>query len=267
MLLHNQSPFLKEIMNAISAASRGEDAFKRWEKLREIKIDKQTFLLPLDNDGTFEQQFIGLRRWCLRFTKELGLEDPKGAELVALAYVARQLEAFDSLFGLSKQAEEPERLRAMARKLGAEDPRAAELFGGVADALDGRPDGKVVGNLLFLANAAFHIETGVSALNRGEDLPFKNWWEKLVGDPMIPKERSLQAFLSVFDRSVSLAAEAWEKNYRKLKDYPEIVRNITSVLNPDLLKAMMGDFPCEASAPYFQGKKGAKATGSAPALG
>ncbi|MER2519702.1 MAG: hypothetical protein ABTQ34_03320 [Bdellovibrionales bacterium] len=174
----------QKILQLIKEAS-AEGGVMRWQGLRRLGIEPagQKLYIPLGNDGTLLQQFKGLEKWSRAFAKDFGFKN-KEASLIALAYVARQLRHENHL--LNNQTAETkqgdsENLGCIRDsqwgfgKQSAAEQSAKDMFHLVACVLT-TPDHRQglsteslkkieqAEGLLAKANAAFYVETGVSAM-------------------------------------------------------------------------------------------------------
>jgi hypothetical protein len=241
----NASPGIQTIIEFLERASR-KGGLMRWEGLRKIGgiFAEQNIHIPLDKHGTLIEQFHGLTKWCAEFGSHLNFSENK-ASAIALAYVARQLQGANVL--LNNQTEDTRRTEAdkiifLAEKvlIGPDDEDAGAIFHRVATHLKDPTQEADVGKLLRLANAAFYIETGVSAWTWADSENFCTW---VLDNPRSGTGRGLIEGAKGAARL--LGANAYGNNIDKLADYPDI----TARLLASLSAAERADI---ASAEYFQ---------------
>lgn len=210
---------MRQIIRDITAAKLG-----RWEGLRRLPSPNNELLFPLPNDSTLAQQAVGLIKWCEHFAPQQSFS-PEDARLVALAYVARQIECIsrsentatctiggqNTLLNsqtLATRTADSARLDQHVVLLSAlEEHAAAKIFRNVARSLEENSDDGNYAELLKLANAAFYIGTGVEAL----------LWYRDHGAAWCERDARSRVSAEILQhRVLLLSANAYGNNHQKL---------------------------------------------------
>ncbi|MER2519703.1 MAG: hypothetical protein ABTQ34_03325 [Bdellovibrionales bacterium] len=220
----------RKILRLIDKAS-APNGLRRWEGLRSLdyQTKKQPLFIPLDQDGNLRQQYNGLKNWCQRFSLRHSF-NWRDAAIISLAYVARQLGhqnvLVDRVTENVRIKEQRNLIWISANILTDRDRKTRELFGLVAESLTNHNMNSPTYRLLRMANAAFYIETGVSALlwAREDD---KIWLESLNA------RKSLHpVILSSACRSAQLVAANAYGNHANILDR-DVLAEIIKPLTPE----------------------------------